>query len=303
MAKTRDRSWPPPPTPLPHPVIDNHTHLQSISHITTSEAPDHGIRGYIDAAVSVGVTRMIEVGCDLDALAPTVALTAAHPELLGALAIHPNETPLHAHTADPGPDGLDPHYSERHSTSLADAIATVADLAAAHDQIRAIGETGLDYFRSGPHGIATQRQAFRDHIAIAKELNLALQIHDRDAHEDVIEILLADGAPQRTVFHCYSGDAAMAQVAAEQGWYLSFAGPVTFTANTGLREALRVIPTDHIMVETDAPYLTPHPYRGRPNAPYLIPHTMATIAAECGLTLEQACARIERTTVEVYGRW
>lgn len=161
----------------------------------------------------------------------------------------------------------------------------------------------MDYFRSGPHGIATQRQAFRDHIAIAKELNLALQIHDRDAHEDVIEILLADGAPQRTVFHCYSGDAAMAQVAAEQGWYLSFAGPVTFTANTGLREALRVIPTDHIMVETDAPYLTPHPYRGRPNAPYLIPHTMATIAAECGLTLEQACARIERTTVEVYGRW
>ncbi|WP_029068314.1 TatD family hydrolase [Jonesia quinghaiensis] len=303
MAKKRDLSWPDAPETLPAPVIDNHTHLESIPGVLTEAAPDVGARGYIDQAVAVNVTRMVQVGCDLPGIATTDELVTEHRELLGAIAIHPNETPLHARTADTGPDGLEPHYSSHHSVSLDDALATVAGIAAKNPRIRAIGETGLDYFRAGPTGIATQRQAFRDHIALAKELNLALQIHDRDAHEDVIEILLQDGAPDRTVFHCYSGDTAMAQVAAEHGWYLSFAGPVTFRANDELRSALRVTPPSRVLVETDAPYLTPHPHRGRPNAPYLIPLTMGTIADQLDVSLVDACRQVESNTLAVYGTW
>ena len=161
----------------------------------------------------------------------------------------------------------------------------------------------MDLFRTGPRGEQAQRDAFRAHIALAKELGLALQIHDRDAHAQVIEVLLADGAPERTVFHCYSGDAEMARVCAEHGWYLSFAGPVTFKANDHLRAALAVAPRELILVETDAPYLTPHPYRGQPNAPFAAAHTVRGMAAHLGEDLGVLCADIGANSERVYGTW
>ncbi len=166
-----------------------------------------------------------------------------------------------------------------------------------------IGETGLDHFRAGDDGRAAQVRSFRAHIALAKELDLALQIHDRDAHAEVLRVLARDGAPERTVFHCFSGDVAMARLCAENGWYLSFAGTVTFAGSADLRAALAAVPLEHVLVETDAPYLTPHPYRGRPNAPYLVPHTMRTIAEVQDVTLERACRAVTATSEAVYGQW
>ena len=156
--------------------------------------------------------------------------------------------------------------------SFDDALAEVHRLALAYPhQVVAIGETGMDLFRTGEGAKELQRDAFREHIALAKELNLPMQIHDRDSHREVIETLLADGSPERTVFHSYSGDAEMGEIARDNGWYLSFSGTVSYKGNDGIRESARLVGLDHIMVETDAPYLTPMPYRGRTNAPYMIP--------------------------------
>jgi TatD DNase family protein len=202
-----------------------------------------------------------------------------------------------------GPDGLEPEPEDRHAVSLDDAIAEIADLARTHERIRAIGETGMDLFRTGPRGEEAQRESFRAHIALAKELGLALQIHDRDAHSQVIEVLLADGAPERTVFHCFSGDVEMARVCADHGWYLSFAGPVTFRPNDELRGALAETPRDRILLETDAPYLTPHPFRGRPNAPFAAAHTARFMAEFLGTDLEKLCSEISANSEAVYGKW
>jgi TatD DNase family protein len=303
LARTRERGWPPAPEALPYPVVDNHTHLDSIGHVLGPDDEVPSVDRLIAEAAAVGVTRMVQVGCDVPAVRWTDALVRDRPELLGAIAIHPNEAPLHAGVRERGPDGLEATVRDHHAMPLDDAIALVADLARGNDRIRAIGETGLDLFRTGDAGRAAQRDSFRAHVALAKELGLALQIHDRDAHTEVLELLLADGAPERTVFHCYSGDAEMARTCVEQGWYLSFAGPVTFRPNDGLRDALREVPLSQVLVETDAPYLTPHPFRGRPNAPYLVPVTMATIAAVKDVSLEDACRGVAATSEDVYGTW
>jgi TatD DNase family protein len=158
--------------------------------------------------------------------------------------------------------------------------------------VRAIGETGLDHFRTEPAGQGMQEESFRAHIAIAKDTGKALVIHDRDAHADVLRVLAEEGAPEVTVFHCYSGDAAMARVCADAGYYLSFAGPVTFKPNDELRAAAAVCPADRILVETDAPFLTPMPFRGRPNAPYLIPLTVRALAAARAQDLDELCQAI-----------
>jgi TatD DNase family protein len=179
----------------------------------------------------------------------------------------------------------------------------VAEVARDNPRVRAIGETGLDHFRAGPRGREVQREAFRAHVALAKELGLALQIHDRDAHADVIEILERDGAPERTVFHCFSGDAAMARHCVARGWHLSFAGPVTYRANDELRRALREAPPELLLVETDAPYLTPHPRRGQPNSPYLLPLTVRAVAVERDTPLDQVCRDLDRAAEAVYGAW
>lgn len=262
-----------------------------------------GVGEQLAAAARVGVARMVQVGCDLDALAWTDAVVREHPELLGAVAVHPNEAVLHAGIREVAPDGLEPDPRPRHDVPLDEALAQVAAVAGANPRIRALGETGLDFFRAGPRGREIQREAFRAHIALAKELGLALQIHDRDAHDDVVDILIRDGAPERTVFHCFSGDAALATTAVAHGWYCSFAGPVSFPANEDLRAALRVVPASLLLAETDAPYLTVHPLRGRPNAPYLLPGTVRAIAATTGRDLADVCARLTRTAEAVYGPW
>ncbi len=168
-------------------------------------------------------------------------------------------------------------------------------------QVVAIGETGMDLFRTGEGAKDLQREAFRAHIALAKELDLPLQIHDRDAHREVIETLLADGAPRRTVFHSYSGDAEMGRIAREHGWYLSLSGTSSYKGNDGIRESARIVGLDHVMVETDAPYLTPMPYRGRTNAPYMIPYTLDTLAQYLELPIDEVARAIRATTREVYG--
>ncbi len=317
MSRNRERGWPPPPEPLPAPVVDDHTHLESVldtlppPDFCEPEVADHdrnlaevdGVGVHLRAAAAVGVTRMVQVGCDLEAVAWTDAAVRRHPALLGAVAIHPNEAVLHAGVREVAPDGLDPDPRPWHDVPLDEAIARVAAVARDNPRIRAIGETGLDFFRAGPSGRAVQREAFRAHIALAKELGLALQIHDRDAHDEVVAVLLADGAPERTVFHCFSGDAELARTAVAHGWYCSFAGPVSFPKNESLRAALREVPPALLLVETDAPYLTVHPHRGRPNAPYLLPGTVRAVAEATGRALADVCERLSSTAEDVYGSW
>ena len=232
----------------------------------------------------------MQIGCDIDSARWTARVVLEHPALLGGVAIHPNDAPRHAN----GTHASGLNYEE--------AFAEIASLARL-DRIRVVGETGLDYFRTPPEGRGAQTRSFRDHIALAKETGRVLQIHDRDAHADVIAILERDGAPDRTVFHCFSGDAAMARLCAERGWYVSVAGTVTFGNATALREAIAAVPLSLLLVETDAPFLAPQPHRGSPNAPYLIPHTMRAIAALAGVGLSEACDAISRTSEEVYGPW
>src|SRR5690606_13277140 len=183
---------------------------------------------------------------------------------------------------------------------LDEAIAVIDELAT-HPRTRAIGETGLDYFRTPSERRAPQHESFEAHIALAKTHGLAMQIHDRDAHDDVLETLRRVGAPKRTVFHCCSGDEQMPRICADAGYYLSFAGNITFKNAQNLRDALRVTPPERILVETDAPFLTPVPLRGRPNAPYLIPHTLRFMADELKMDLDELAAQVAGNTLAVYG--
>lgn len=284
----RELSYPPLPEALTVGVYDNHTHLE----IADGDDPiDY--REQLDRASAVGVRGVIQVGGDVPTSQWSAATAAIEPRMLAAVAIHPNEAPLYD-TAG-GPDGS-------WEGGLDAAIAEI-DRLAALPRVVAVGETGLDFFRTGEGGRAAQHRSFEAHIDIAKRHGLAMQIHDRDAHEAVIETLLRVGAPERTVFHCFSGDAEMARICAENGWYLSFAGTVTFKNAQNLRDALQVIPRSQILIETDAPFLTPSPFRGRPNAPYLLPLTLRAIAAELGTDTAVLAAQITSNTELVYGRW
>jgi TatD DNase family protein len=185
------------------------------------------------------------------------------------------------------------------------AFAEIAALAR-HPRVRVVGETGLDHYWVPPDDVLgrhAQEESFRRHVRLAKELGLALQIHDRDAHDDVLRVLEEEGAPERTVFHCFSGGPQMARYCADRGWYLSFAGTLTFKNSTQLREALRAVPFDQVLVETDAPYLTPAPHRGRPNAGYLVPLTVRCMAEVLRRDLDRSCAELGRTAEIVYGSW
>ncbi|TAL19270.1 MAG: TatD family deoxyribonuclease [Frankiales bacterium] len=224
------------------------------------------------AARSVGIDTVVQVGVDLASSRWSAEVASRYDAVHAAVAIHPNEA---------GRGAADD-----------EALREIEALAAL-SQVKAVGETGLDFFRTvTPEGHRQQEEAFRAHIAIAKRTGTALVIHDRDAHDDVIRVLLDEGAPDRVVFHCYSGDAAMARTCADHGWFMSFAGPVTFTANDGLREAVAAAPAELLLVETDAPFLTPMPYRGRPNAPYLVPLTVRSMAAARGADLDELCGSI-----------
>ncbi|MDR1185847.1 MAG: TatD family hydrolase [Bifidobacteriaceae bacterium] len=300
----QDRSYPPPPERLPFPVTDNHTHIEPFQSFPQTPL---NLDQQVASAEAVGVSRIVQCGCDLAAARWTVEVAVKHPAVVGAIAIHPNDAarlaaPASASTLASSPAPT-PASTAAPSAPYPEALAEIAELARSTDRVRAIGETGLDYFRTAPPGRPAQQSAFRDHIALAKELGLALQIHDRDAHADVVATLLQDGAPERTVFHCFSGDREMAAIAASHGWYCSFAGTVTFKSGGELRAAVGELPVELVLVETDAPYLTPDPFRGRPNAPYMVPLTMAILAERMGLPLEDACRQIQRNTTRVYGDW
>lgn len=278
--QTRDLSYPPLPPALTVGCYDNHTHLE----IADGDDPLDYLQ-QLDRASSVGIRGVVQVGGDLETSRWSAEMAAKEPRMLAAVAIHPNEAPAYEAAG-----------------TLDDALAEIDELAA-RPRVRAIGETGLDFFRTPDEGRAAQHRSFEAHIAIAKKHGLAMQIHDRDAHDAVIETLLRVGAPERTVFHCFSGDADLARFCADQGWYLSFAGNVTFTNAANLREALEVIPRDRILVETDAPFLTPAPLRGRPNSPYLIPITLRFMADHLGTDVSMLAAQISSNTELVYGAW
>lgn len=275
---TRDVRWPDAPVPLTVPVYDNHAHLE-IEDGEVGIALDE----QLERAGEVGVIGVVQAGGDIESSRWSAWAAASHPRVLAAVAIHPNEAPAYAAAG-----------------RLGEAIAVIDELAA-QPRVRAIGETGLDFFRTDDDGRPAQFESFEAHIALAKKHGIAMQIHDRDAHDAVLETLERVGAPERTVFHCFSGDAEMATIAAERGYYLSFAGNITFKNAQNLRDALKVTPRDRVLVETDAPFLTPTPHRGRPNAPYLIPVTVRFMAAELGVDLDELCAQLAANTLEVYG--
>ena len=277
----RDRSRPPTPEPLPHPVVDNHCHLD------IADGPDGSwlsVGEALAAAADVGVTRIVQIGCDLPGARWAVQAAAEHDALVAGVALHPNEAPrLHA------------------EGRLDEALGEIERLAGSSDRVRAVGETGLDYFRTGEEGRGAQQESFRRHIDLARRLDRTLVIHDRDAHADVLRILDEEGVPERFVMHCFSGDADFARACLDRGGFLSFAGTVTFKNAEPLREALRVVPQDRVLVETDAPYLTPTPHRGRPNASYLVPLTMRSMAETRGEPLADLCAAVDANTDAAFG--
>jgi TatD DNase family protein len=259
-------------------VVDNHCHLDIADGdwLPTEDA--------IAAASAVNVTRIVQIGCDLPGARWAVEAAATHPELVAGVAIHPNEAPRLAEAGE-----------------LDAALDEIERLAQAHDKVRAVGETGLDTFRTGEDGRAAQEESFRRHIDLAKRLDKTLVIHDRDAHDDVLRIIDSEGAPDRWVMHCFSGDVDVARACLDRGAYLSFAGTVTFKNAASLRNALVVTPIDRVLVETDAPYLTPMPYRGRPNASYLVPYTLRAMADVRGDDLEELCRAVDSTTEAAFG--
>ncbi|MGI5145716.1 TatD family hydrolase [Plantactinospora sp. CA-294935] len=285
-AARRAGEFPPVPEPLPGPVIDSHTHLD----ITLAEAgtppwngrPDDPVAAAVEVAAGVGVDRLVQVGVDVTSSRWGAELARRQPAVVATVALHPNEAPRLA--------------------DLDEALREIESLAA-EDRVRGIGETGMDFFRTGDEGRATQEASFRAHIAIAKRYAKPLVIHDRDAHADVLRILDSEGAPETVVLHCFSGDAEFAAECVRRGYLLSFAGTVTFGNAAGLREAARITPLDQILVETDAPYLTPMPHRGRPNASYLIPLTVRSLAETTGADLGELCAAISATGDRVFGPW
>jgi TatD DNase family protein len=243
---------PPSPEPLPAPAVDSHTHFDIAVGGEDRTPTDTEVDEAIADAVAVGVPRLVQVGVDVDSSRWSAALAARHPNVLAAVALHPN---------------------------------------------------GLDRYRTGADGWAAQESSFRAHIDIAKRRGVALVIHDRDAHDEVLRVLADEGAPEQTVLHCFSGDAGFARRCIDRGYVLSFAGTLTF-ANAGrLREAAAMTPLDQLLVETDAPFLTPAPLRGRPNSARLVPHTVRALADVTGTPLDQLCATLTTTAERVFGSW
>ena len=277
---SRDLSYAPLPEALIVGVYDNHTHLE----ISDGDNP-MGYREHLDRASSVGIRGVVQVGGDLETSRWSAAVAAVEPRVLAAVAIHPNEAPRYEAAGE-----------------LDAALAEIDELAG-RPRVRAVGETGLDFFRTEGEGLKAQQRSFEAHIVIAKKHGLAMQIHDRDAHGAVVETLRRVGAPEKTVFHCFSGETELARICADEGWYVSVAGTSTFKNAGTLREALAVVPRSLLLVETDAPYLTPAPYRGRPNSPYMIPYTLRALAETLETDVAMLAAQIASNTELVYGHW
>ncbi|MFD4136611.1 TatD family hydrolase [Streptomyces goshikiensis] len=290
MSRTSNDAPPPLPEPLRVAVADSHTHLD-LQAGTVEEG--------LAKAASVGVTTVVQVGCDVKGSRWAAETAAQYDNVHAAVALHPNEAPRIV-LGDPDGWSRQGARAGGGEAALDEALAEIEALAAL-DHVKAVGETGLDHFRTGPEGMAAQERSFRAHIEIAKRQGKALVIHDREAHADVLRVLREEGAPERTVFHCYSGDAEMARECAAAGYYMSFAGTVTFKNAQPLRDALAVAPLELVLVETDAPYLTPAPYRGRPNAPYLIPLTVRAMAAVRSLDEDAMATALAANTARAFG--
>jgi TatD DNase family protein len=277
----KNLSYPELPEPLLVGTYDNHTHLEIADGDQPMDYLDH-----MSLAGQVGILGAVQVGVTLESSKWCAEVAAKDSRLLAAVAIHPNEAAK---------------YESRQS--LDNDIEGINQLAS-EPRVRAIGETGLDFFRTeDSQGIEFQQYSFERHIDLAKQHNLALQIHDRDAHDKVVETLLRVGAPDKVVFHCYSGDLELAKICSENGWYTSFAGNITIKRNQHLRDSLKAMPITNILVETDAPFLTPEPLRGRPNAPYLVPITVRFMADQLDMDANELSGQIAQNTIEVYGSW
>ena len=277
-AARRAGEFPPAPEPLTVPVFDSHTHLD----ITVEETGTESVDSLLAAAAKVGVDRVVQVGVDVPSSRWSADLAARDDRVLAAVALHPNDAPRVG--------------------DLDEALRAIEAMAA-EPRVRGVGETGLDTFRTGDEGRAAQEASFRAHIAIAKRHGKALIIHDRDAHARVLEVLDDEGAPDTVILHCFSGDAGFAAECVRRGYLLSFAGTVTFASAGDLRAAAAVTPLDQMLVETDAPFLTPMPYRGRPNASYLIPLTVRALAETTGADLDELCAAISANGERALGPW
>jgi TatD DNase family protein len=264
---------PPPPQPLTVPAVDSHCHLDLLT-IPVEEA--------LAAARLAGVPRVVTVGIDVPSSRWCAETAAAYDGVVAAVAMHPNEAP--------------------ESADLVADLEAIAELAKL-PQVRAIGETGLDYYRTEEAGRPKQEESFRRHIALAKASGKALVIHDRDAHADVLRVLDDEGAPERVVLHCFSGGPEFARLCGDRGFVLSFAGNVTFSSAGQLRDALAVTPLDQLLVETDAPFLTPVPHRGKHNAPNMIALTLRAMAELKAVTVEELAASVSATATRVFGTW
>ncbi len=273
---------PPLPEPLPRPVVDNHTHFLSTRQFSGLEARDS-----LELASRVGVTRVIDVGYDLESSREAILLANVDPRVVAAVALHPNHA---AHL-----------YVQQGQEALDAELAQLPALARFRG-VRSIGETGLDHFRTrSGDGRRAQVYSFRAHINLARELGLTLMIHDREAHQEILDVLDSTTPPERVVMHCFSGDAKFARECVARGYWLSMPGVVTFGSAESLRLAVAEVPPEKLLVETDAPYLTPLPQRGKPNAPYLLPHTVRYLAELTGTDLATLCDQLVTNTFDAYG--
>ena len=273
-----DRIPAPQPEPLPVKTVDAHAHLE----IVTNAAPDsEEVRKVLDDARDAGVDRVVQVGYSAEQSQWCVD-AAEHwkGRVLAAVALHPNEAPV--------VEDLEHDWS---------IIAKLAE----HPRVRAIGETGLDYFRTPPELRKRQQESFKWHIELAKKHNKALVIHDRDSHEDVLSVLLEVGAPEKTIFHCYSGDLAMAKICVDRGYILSFAGTLTFKNAPELREAVKIVPVDQLLVETDSPFLAPSPHRGAGNTPAQIANIVRAMAVERNQDVAELATALSDNAERIFG--
>ncbi len=279
--EVRPQHYPELPEPLEVGTYDNHTHLE----IADGDSP-LTVEQHLDLMNQVGMLGAVQVGVTLESSHWSAKVASENPMLLAAVALHPNEAPLY-----------------QNQNALDQAIAEIADLAR-QPRVRAVGETGLDYFRTtGEQELKLQLHSFESHIEIAKSNDIALQIHDREAHEDVVKTLKRVGSPEKVVLHCFSGDVGLVEIAKNNGWFISFAGNITFKKNQYLRDALLAADIRQVLIETDAPFLTPEPLRGRPNAPYLVPHTLRYMAQLLEVEVNKLAEQINRNTENAYGSW
>ena len=273
-----EREQAPIPEPLPVPTVDAHAHLE----IVTDDAPDSdAVRAILDEAKSVNVDRIVQVGYSAEQSQWCVDLANHYPgRVLAAVALHPNEAPV--------VEDLE------HDWAIIEKLAQ-------EPRVRAIGETGLDYFRTPPELQKRQQESFKWHIELAKKTKKALVIHDRDSHEDVLSVLLEVGAPEKTVFHCFSGDVAMAKICIERGYILSFAGTMTFKNAPALREAVKLVPHEQLLVETDSPFLAPTPHRGALNTPAQIANIVRAMAAERDEDVAELATALSVNAERIFG--